>query len=542
MKKIKHIVTLGVALITLFSYSCTKLENTSYNEIISSQYTITSDDMTALLGAAYNWGPVLLYWNCYWRQQELTADEMIIPARPNGWSDGGIYKRLHQHSWTAQDDNVYETWYQCYNGVTDCNRVIYQIESGAIPVEDEDTKNSAIGELRALRASYYWVLCDLYGNVPLSTSYNVDAGYLPEQSTREEVYAFIVSELTDVLGQGYLSSENDASTYGRFNEWATRFLLAKVYLNAEVYTGTSHWSDCQEQCQKIIDSGNFVLEDDQKNVFVTENENSSEIIFGIAIDENYTTNWNTFDLHLQTLQPASQATYKLSNTPWGGICATPQFISSFDTEDKRLTKNFIYGQQYSYDGDTLYCTLGDSIGKPLQYVNNVPSITSSQEVHGYRLGKFEIAIGSSNILNNDYPLFRYTDALMMKAECLLRTGYADEAAAIVTEVRERAFDDISKASVTGEELEAGSRYDYGRRDTETTTEEGGVDVQYGRFLDELAWEFNQEGHRRSDLIRFGVFDDKSWFSHDPNGSSRSIYPIPTAALETNGNLQQNPGY
>ncbi|MGE4587308.1 MAG: RagB/SusD family nutrient uptake outer membrane protein [Mangrovibacterium sp.] len=542
MKRIKYITGTGMILlaILLISFSCTELDNKSYNEIIASQYTITEDDMTALLGAAYNWDPLLLQWNRYWRQQELTADENIIPARPNGWSDGGIYKRLHQHTWTAQDDNVYETWYECYTGITSCNRVIYQLQSGAIPTEDADTKSKATSELRALRASYYWVLCDLYGNVPLSTDYNVAADYLPEQSTRKEVYDFIVSELTDCMDS--LTSENNSSTYGRFNEWAARFLLAKVYLNAEVYSGTAHWSDCLEQCNEIINSGNFALESDQKNIFVTDNENNSEMIFAIALDENYTTAWNTFDLHMQTLQPANQATYQLSQTPWGGICATPQFISTFDPEDKRLTENYISGQQYSYDGDILYCTLGDSIGKPLYYVNAVPSITESQEDHGYRLGKFEIAVGSSNILNNDFPLFRYTEVLMMKAECLLRLGSADEAAEIVTQVRERDFDDPGKARVTGDELTEGSSYDYGLRDNNSSTEEGGEDIVYGRFLDELGWEFNQEGHRRTDLIRFGIFTTKSWFSHSPNGSYRSIYPIPTTILETNGNLTQNTGY
>lgn len=542
MKKIKYFSQAGMILlaVSVISFSCTKLYDTSYNEVITSQYTITEDDMIALLAAAYNWDPLLLQWNRYWRQQELTADEHIIPARPNGWSDGGIYKRLHQHSWTAQDDNVYQTWYECYTGITSCNRVIYQLTSGAIPTEDADTKNKAIAELRALRASYYWVLCDLYGNVPLSTDYNVAPDYLPEQSTREEVYNFAVNELTECMDS--LSGDNNSSTYGRFNEWAARFLLAKMYLNAEVYSGTAQWEDCLEQCNLIINSGLFELEDNQKNIFVTDNENSTEMIFAIAIDDSYTTAWNTFDIHMQTLQPANQATYQLTQTPWGGICATPQFIRTFDPEDKRLTENYIYGQQYSYDGDVLYCTLGDSTGKPLSYVIDVPSITESQEVHGYRLGKFEIAAGSSNILNNDYPLFRYTEVLMMKAECLLRLGKADEAAEIVSSVRKRAFDDPEKATVTGDELMQGSVYDYGLRDKNNSTVEGGNDIEYGRFLDELGWEFNQEGHRRSDLIRFGVFTGKSWFSHSPNGSYRTIYPIPTTALETNGNLSQNPGY
>ena len=132
---------------------------------------------------------------------------------------------------------------------------------------------------------------------------------------------------------------------------------------------------------------------------------------------------------------------------------------------------------------------------------------------------------------------------MMKAECLLRTGQADAAAAIVTQVRQRAFAaNPALAVVTGAQLMGGSSYDYGLRDTNATTHEGGNSIQYGRFLDELAWEFNQEGRRRQDMIRFGAFATKSWFSHTASATYRQVYPIPTSALLTNSNLTQNTGY
>src|SRR5690606_14510496 len=140
-------------------------------------------------------------------------------------------------------------------------------------------------------------------------------------------------------------------------------------------------------------------------------------------------------------------------------------------------------------------------------------------------------------------LFRYADVLMMKAESLLRTGQANEAAEIVTQVRVRNFrDNPEKAEVTGDELMEGSSYDYGLRNHLTSTEEGGEDIQYGRFLDELGWEFCQEGRRRSDLIRFGVFTEKSWLSHSPNGDYRTLFPLPRPEVEKNANLTQNPGY
>lgn len=544
MKKIiKKILPFACIAVLSIYFSCTELEDTSYTTIITDSFSPTDEDVAAITSSAYNnWRSLLLEWNGVWRSQEVGADQIVIPARPNGWVDGGIFRRIHEHKWTADEDNVLQGWNRTYAGISNCNRIIDQIESGFVPIEDPDTKNALIAELKVLRASYYYVLCDLYGNVPIVTRYNVEPGFLPEQSSRAEVYQFIVQEITDNLP--YLSRTRGGMYYGRFNVWAARTLLAKMYLNAEVYSGTPQWENCIIQCDSIINSGvGFDLESDQKLVFITENQDSKEIIYGLAIDDKYTTNWNTFDIHMQTLQPENQATYRLPQTPWGGMCAIPQFINTFDQDDSRLTRNFIMGQQYSAGGSPLICNMAEFKGQPLNFVNEVPGVDSSQAVHGYRFGKFEIAVGASNILNNDYPLFRYADILMMKAECLMRTAHADEAAVIVTEIRERAFrSNPDKALVTGAELQMGSAYDYGLRDHRNTSYQGGADIQYGRFLDELGWEFNQEGRRRQDMIRFGVYTTKDWFSHASQGPDKALFPIPNNALNTNANLTQNPGY
>ncbi|TRZ45912.1 RagB/SusD family nutrient uptake outer membrane protein [Robertkochia solimangrovi] len=544
MKKFRYtILSVGVVLSLLSIGSCTQLEDGNYSTIVAEDFNPTDEDVAALIGSGYTaWRQTLLFWNGVWRSQEVTADEIVIPARPNGWVDGGIYKRMHQHNWYPEDDNVYQGWYRTYEGVTNCNKLIYQVDTGYIPM-DEETKNATLAELRVLRASYFYILMDLYGNVPLSIDWEVEEGYLPQQNTRQEVYDFVIKEITESLDD--LSESNSKEMYGRFNKWAAYTLLAKIYLNAEVYTGTARWAECIEACDEVINAGVYSLESNQKNVFITENENSPEIIFGLAIDGSYTTAWNQFDIHMQTLQPSNQATYELTQTPWGGMCAIPQFIDTFDPDDSRLTDNFIYGQQYTSTGDMIYCTMGAFTGQPLAYINEVPSVDQSEEIHGYRFGKFEIAKGSNNILSNDYPVLRYADVIMMKAEGLLRTGNADAAASLVTEVRQRAFAaNPSKAEVTGAELMEGSSYDYGLRTVDQSSNEGGADIQYGRFLDELAWEFNQEGRRRQDMIRFGVFANKSWFSHNAGstGEYREIYPIPFGALQTNGNLTQNPGY
>ncbi len=525
--------------------ACTKLKDTSYSQIISGGFSPTASDISALAGAAYtDWRGLLLQWNTVYRAQEVSADQMLTPARPNGWVDGGVYRRIHEHKWTTEDDIVVNVWTRAYQGITNCNRIIYQVQSGAIPVAPKDT-SSLVAELKLLRASYYWMLCDMYGNVPIVDRFDVPAGFLPKQNTRREVYNFIVTDLLANIPK--VTDEVSSKTYGKFNKWAGLTLLAKMYLNAQVYSGTPEWEKCKAICDTVINfaanSGKITLEASQKSVFATENENSREIIFALPFDSKYVNEWNSFDVHMQTLQPQNQKTYNLQSSPWGGVCAVPQFISTFDPQDSRLTENYIFGQQFSAAGDSLFGSMGAFVGKPLAYRNYVAGVDQSEEVDGYRLGKFEIAMGATNRLSNDWPLLRYADILMMKAECLLRTGDAPGAATLVTQVRQRAFrTNPTKAVVTGAQLLLGSSYDYGLRNHLASTKEGGADIQYGRFLDELAWEFNQEARRRTDLIRFGVFTKKSWLSHAPNGDYRALFPIPKTEIDKNANLKQNPGY
>lgn len=525
--------------VALFTFNaCTELQDENYTEIVTDQFTPTQEDLLTLIGPAYgNWRGLMMAGNGFFRTQEISADAIVIPARPNGWVDGGIYRRMHEHRWTPNEGNVNQNWNDAFSGITNCNRVIYQIESGQIPVTEG--KESLLAELRVLRASYYYVLCDLYGNVPIVTRFDVPEGFLPEQSTRQQVYDFIIQEITEAIPQ--LSETVDQTTYGRFTKWGAYALLAKMYLNAEVYTGTPQWAQCIEACDIIINSGNFQMAPNQSAVFSTENQGNSEAIFAIPYDEQYASG---FSLHMETLQPANQRTYDVESACWGGTCAIPQFIDTYDPEDTRLQENWIQGQQYSSSGEPLVGAFGAFNGEPLVFINELPGVDSSEVIHGFRLGKYEFQVGLLINLSNDVPLLRYTDVLMMKAECLLRTGNPDGAAEIVTQVRERSFmDNPEKAVVTGPELLEGSVYVYGpARNGEISPVEGGEDIQYGRFLDELGWEFAMEGRRRQDMIRFGIFTEKSWLSHTPNGDYRKLLPIPDNILNTNPNLTQNPGY
>lgn len=521
--------------------SCTKLDETSYNSIIADGFQPQNDDLGSLLASAYvPWRKTFLLWNGVARAQMLSADQDVIPARPNGWVDGGIYKRMHQHKWTSEDDIPLQSWVRTYDGINSCNRVLYQIESGQIDLGEK--KTAFVSELKVLRASYYYILVDLFGNVPIITRFDVEEGFLPDQSSRKEVYDFIIKELTENIPN--LSEDNSTEYYGRFNKWAAYTLLAKMYLNAQIFSDGAYteWDKCIEACNQVINSKKYSMESEHRNVFLTNNEGSKEIIFSLPFDETYVSDWNAFDYHMYTLQPANQATYSFQATPWGGVCCIPQYIASFDPDDERLKDDFIQGQQYDASGNILNCTMGELAGTPLNYINEVPSIDASQEIHGFRWGKFEYALGITNRLSNDFPLLRYADVLLMKAEALLRKGNASEAASLVTEVRLRNFTaNPEKATVTGEDLMKDCIYAYGRHDTEKTTIDQNA-IQYGRMLDELGWEFSQEGRRRQDMVRFNAFTTLSWFSHDASDATKNLYPIPNSQILTNGKLKQNPGY
>jgi hypothetical protein len=146
-------------------------------------------------------------------------------------------------------------------------------------------------------------------------------------------------------------------------------------------------------------------------------------------------------------------------------------------------------------------------------------------------------------MDADYPIFRYAEILLMKAECLLRTGKSG-AGALVTQVRERAFkDNLSDAIVEDNDLLANTSYKYGYVEDYNIVDNGNSDViQYGRMYDELGWEFAWESHRRRDMIRFGVYTTKSWLSHKPNGDFRTVFPIPQSIITSNPYLVQNPDY
>ena len=549
-KSIYNILTLGVIYIGMLApSSCTKLESESYGNIVAKDFIPTNEDIGALIGSAYSsWRRVL--WDggrAYWTVQEETADAFCRARKPYGFYDGGIHQLLHLHTWTNEDEAWGAVWTYAYEGVTNCNRLLFQFESGQIPMPPGPDRDRTIAEIRTLRASYYYVLCDVFGNVPLVTDYDVPAGFLPEQSTRLQVYNFIVKEITESLPA--LSEDHSAATYARFNnKWAAYGLLAKVYLNAEVWSGSPEWDKCIAACDAIINANKgFILEPVQRDAFKEQNQGSNELIWSVPFDETFT---EGHLLMVIVIPHQVSQTYNLRSVGWGGLISIPQFISTFHPEDKRLTEGWIYGQVYSSAGVPLTVNTGTLQGQPMVLVNELPGIDSTEEVHSYRFFKYDLPFGSDPYnMNHDVPMIRYADILMMKAECLMRLGQPG-AGALVTEVRKRSFANPALATVADAQLTGTSSYDYGLRDI-TSGPFGGIThetapIQYGRFLDELGWEFCGEARRRTDMIRFGIYNRKSRLSYraHPDGSQdyRNIAPIPLSALNSNTKLKQNPGY
>ena len=236
--------------------------------------------------------------------------------------------------------------------------------------------------------------------------------------------------------------------------------------------------------------------------------------------------------------------YETEATPWGcgSAMGVTQFIDTYDPEDSRLADSWLMGEQRAADGSPLYGTY-DKMGEPLVYTKDLPDGNYTSEMEGFRMNKFEIVKGEQSSSETDVPLFRYAEVLLMKAECLLRSGKPG-AGLLVTEVRKRAFKDNPElAIVTDAQLQENSSYQYGYVEHYTVTDKGNTDlIRFGRMYDELGWEFAWEMHRRRDAIRFGVYTKKSWLSHKPQGDYRSVFPIPEKVLTSNPNLEQNPHY
>jgi hypothetical protein len=553
----------------VFNQACTNLDEELYSDVTPDNFFKTEEEFISALGAAYTqFGNYAA--DTPQQLQTMTTDEMTAPTRGQDWDDGGNWRRLHLHSWTLEDGVMSGAWDFGFNGVNTANRLIFQftdlVAKGQVK---QDVADAYVAELQAVRGFFYWQLIDEFGNVPLVTDF-AKAEASPKQETRLNVYNFIVGDLEASVPK--LSKAVDGTTYARMNYYAGQALLAKLYLNAKVYTGTAQYDKVITACDEIINSGKYSLESNFFKNFNIDNASSKEFIFAIPYDKVF---YQGFNLVMQTLSYLNQQTYNLTAQPWNGFCSLEEFYNSFDNADVRkgepgtLTSpalkrgTFLAGYQYSSNGAILvddgvekkdlpdrlpvpfikdpdgpnynFGSIGSLVGGlPAPQINELGPQCWRQG--GVRVGKWEFAMGGTENMSNDYAVFRYADILLMKAEALWRkSGVATDAAALalVNQVRARA----GVPALT-------------TLDGKLSFDLAGASVPGGELFNEMGRELAFEHFRRQAMIRWGVYTQvNKWaLPHNNLGDiivtdpKTLLFPIAKAKIAANPNLTQNPGY
>lgn len=433
--------------------------------------------------------------NSIWSINEVSSDEMAIPQKGADWEDGGLWLRMHRHTWQPSDEAFNNSWNYCFSAIGEINNLI-------VSFPDVDL---LVAELKVLRALNYLWLIDSFGNVPIVTE--ASSGGNPTNNTRAEVYSFIESSIKDNLD---LLSKDDTKT--TINYYTAHAMLAKLYLNAGIYIGTPKWAEAEAAADVVINSGKFSLSSNFFSNFSTRNGGSTENILTLPYDEN---NAGGFNLAQMTLHYASQNTYNLQEQPWNGYASLEEFYNSYDNADVRKA-GFIAGPQFAADGVTRLIDLsaepGDPDGQPLTFTPKINMLgPNAFRQAGVRVGKFEFASGAGANLSNDYPLIRLADIILIKAEAAFRLGKTGPALTAINQIRTRA----------------------------------GVPAYTTLTLDlifeERGREMFAEASRRTDQIRFGKWN-QPWWEKAASQPFRALFPIPLQQINANPSLKQNPGY
>ena len=457
--------------------------------------------------------------------QTFGSDEAMLPTRGGDWYDGGLWQDMYRHSWTAGHDLPKNAWLYLYKVITLCNNSLKQLETHKALLEDSQFKEYT-AEVRALRAIYYWYLLDLFGDVPLVTTTDVSMQEV-RQSTRKEVFDFAVSELETV--REYLAiafSNHQGDYYGRVTYPVATFALAKLMLNAEVYSGTPQWEKVIDYCDEFESMG-YQLESYYPSNFYVLNENSMENIWIIPIDK---------DLYTSQQQNLYRSYHYRHAAAYGftgenGTCATKRVLEIFrygtDEEDIRFLYNYWADEVFDLNLNQVYDRKGDILKYyPWEVAIDV-SGSPYVETAGARMKKYEVdknATKDGKLMDNDIVLFRFADVLLMRAEAKLRLGGPDYKRAGDGTTAQQDFDMIRR------------RVDMPLRP-----------LTLQNLLDERLLELCWEGWRRQDLIRFGqyesVFEGNAYLSKiDERDGHTQLYPIPADVMALNHNLIQNPGY
>jgi hypothetical protein len=530
MKNLIHIAAgalLGIASLS----SCQKLDVDVKTQLTPETFPQTDQHFIQLTGQVY--AQLRGISVEYFFLQSLSTDEAIMPARGGNWFDGGRYEQHTKHTWDKDNAHVSGTWNWLSTGISKANQSLFLLKDAP----ESPAKSTAIAELRTTRALCFFMMMDLWGNVPIVTEFgNVTP---PETKTRLEVFNFIEKEVKESIPN--LNPAVGVATYGRPNRYTAYAILAKMYLNAEVYTGTQRNNDAVAACDAIITAtGNpYALESDYKKMFFIDNgPQIKEFIFSIPFDAGFSSGYMFYARY--SMPRSLQAKFSLKHTPSAPMSTLPEYFANFNDPNDKRNAQWIKGLQFNHNGTPVMVSTtkkgydqfytGADGATPISYqVDITPNITlrdasrpfdaGNDEIAwnmGYRNNKFYADSTSSNRnQNNDVPLFRYADILLMKAEAILRGAtptQSQTALSLVNQLRAARTTSTPWTTVTLEDL-------------------------YKERCREFAWEM----WHRNDMIRFGKFEGTWGLKTDANPIHR-LFPIPASAIILNSKLKQNTGY
>ncbi|HUM47147.1 MAG TPA: RagB/SusD family nutrient uptake outer membrane protein [Chitinophagales bacterium] len=445
------------------------------------------------------------YIRVYWNLEELPTDEAVC-----GWNDPGI-PELHDMKWSSDNLWIKGMYYRIYFQIALANEFIREtsdesLSSHGFSAEDVDRIKGYRNEARFLRALCYYHAMSLFANVPFVTEEDLTGAFFPEQIARADLFTYIETELKDIENLMVDPKQNE---YGRADKAAAWTLLAKMYLNAEVYTGQQRYGDVITYTNKVMSAG-YSLESKYTNLFLADNHLSNEIIFPITSDGLHTQSYGatTFLVHAPVGGKMKPLEFGI-NGGWGGYRTTSSFVSLFND---------------TIDGRNLFFTDGQSLE-----INSISLFTDGYAIAKWRNVTSTGVMGSDktgNFVDTDYPMFRLADVYLMYAEAAVRGaagGDMGTALSLVNQLRERAYGNSSN-----------------------NLSSLNLDGVFQERSKELYW----EGTRRTDLIRYGKFTGSSYIWPYKGGIKEgqgvadylALFPIPIADIVANTNLKQNPGY
>ncbi|MCX2680302.1 RagB/SusD family nutrient uptake outer membrane protein [Galbibacter sp. EGI 63066] len=513
----KYKIMLGLA--TLLITSGCSLDEKTYSIYTPETFYSNEYQVLSSLSGVYRSFAGITGMGAEYRTLELPADQVVVQQKIQGWWGGDSFWQLMEHTWEADHSYISGTWNTFFRTVGQTNGLLNSLESSDLDIAGPKA------ELKALRAYAYFYLMDLFGNVPIFTDPKVDPLNLPEQNTRQEVFDFVTSELEAALIDLPTKADAGSSYYGRLTKEAAYALLATIYLNAEVYTGTEQYQKALDYANLIIDSGSYSLLPNYFDNFVPDNENNNEVIFG-AIYSPDVAGGIGHPFVQKVLPGISGGLFGLPYTPQNGFATRPSVMDQYEDTDDRKSMFIGYGplvdprngetimvERIVPDNNSALYVEGVSAEGPVEYeVIPATGIRSQPMNAGIKWIKWQIDPNTNGgNAGNDVAFFRYAGVLLIKAEAAAHLGDMATALDIVNQIRERS-NATALASVTLEDI-----------------------------FDERGRELVFEMGRRRDLIRFGKYGD-AWEWKEASEDFRTIFPIPQSALNANPKLQQNPGY